>query len=478
MKKLANLRAFTNSVQLKFALTFMALIILLLAMLNTYPTIVSRDLVFASKEKSLQSQAGVMSSALSGPEALTSETVREVMGLLDLRSLTRVIVTGPEGLILYDSSRLDPAAGRYALFSEIYRALSGEVVCYSVYDGKAFKTSEAMPIKNDGVTLGAVYLYEYDSSQASLINGIQDNLRRITTLTATAALILLFIFSRALTLRITELVKATKIVSEGDYNYRIEISGHDELSDLGEEFNSLTQRLKDTEELRRRFVSDASHELKTPLASIRLLADSIVNADSMDMDTMREFVTDIGNEAERLQRTTEKLLSLSRMDSGTQISRGRLELKQVVKKTLHLLSPLAEDRQISINTELSDGCCILGNEDLVYRIIFNLAENGIKYNMPGGTVTIRLYSEDESVKLIVEDGGIGIPDDDLPHIFSRFYRVDKARSREAGGSGLGLSIVYDAVRLHGGTVDVEKRSEGGTRFTVCFPSFAESKEET
>lgn len=299
MKKLANLRAFTNSVQLKFALTFMALIILLLAMLNTYPTIVSRDLVFASKEKSLQSQAGVMSSALSGPEALTSETVREVMGLLDLRSLTRVIVTGPEGLILYDSSRLDPAAGRYALFSEIYRALSGEVVCYSVYDGKAFKTSEAMPIKNDGVTLGAVYLYEYDSSQASLINGIQDNLRRITTLTATAALILLFIFSRALTLRITELVKATKIVSEGDYNYRIEISGHDELSDLGEEFNSLTQRLKDTEELRRRFVSDASHELKTPLASIRLLADSIVNADSMDMDTMREFVTDIGNEAER-----------------------------------------------------------------------------------------------------------------------------------------------------------------------------------
>ena len=335
-----------------------------------------------------------------------------------------------------------------------------------------------MPIKNDGVTLGAVYLYEYDSSQASLINGMQDNLRRITTRTATAALILLFIFSRALTLRITELVKATKIVSEGDYNYRIEISGHDELSDLGEEFNSLTQRLKDTEELRRRFVSDASHELKTPLASIRLLADSIVNADSMDMDTMREFVTDIGNEAERLQRTTEKLLSLSRMDSGTQISRGRLELKQVVKKTLHLLSPLAEDRQISINTELSDGCCILGNEDLVYRIIFNLAENGIKYNMPGGTVTIRLYSEDESVKLIVEDGGIGIPDDDLPHIFSRFYRVDKARSREAGGSGLGLSIVYDAVRLHSGTVDVEKRSEGGTRFTVCFPSFAESKEET
>lgn len=470
-KKLSNLSSFTNSVQLKFALTFMVLIAALLVMLNTYPTIVSRDLVFSSKEKSLQTQAGVMSSALAVSDALSDETVREIMGLLDLRSLTRVIVTDEFGLILYDTSRLDPAAGRYALFSEVRLALSGEVVCHSVYDGKAFMTTEAMPIKNAGFTIGAVYLYEYDASQAALINEIQSNLRNITTILAVAAIILMFIFSRALTLRITELVKATKIVSEGDYNYRIQISGHDELSDLGAEFNAFTQRLKDTEELRRRFVSDASHELKTPLASIRLLSDSIVNAEEMDTATMREFVTDIGNEAERLQRTTEKLLSLSKMDSGVSVARSRLELAQVAQKTLHLLAPLAEDREVHIESELTPSCFIYGNEDLIYRIIFNLAENSIKYSTPGGIVTLRLYSEDTFVFLIVEDRGIGIPEEDLPNIFSRFYRVDKARSREAGGSGLGLSIVYDAVRLHGGSVAAEGREGGGSRFTVRFNAY-------
>jgi len=467
----------TNSVQLKFAVTFLVLIAGLMVMLNTYPTIVSRDLVFTSKQNSLQTQASVISSALSASDKLTSDTAQEVMGFLDIRSLTRVIVTDERGKIVYDTAELGPGVGSYALFSEIGRALGGDIVCYSVYDGKAFMTREAMPIKNGSLTVGAVYLYEYDGTQAELITGIQKNLRNITLLLGAVAVILMFIFSRALTLRITELVRATRIVSEGDYDYQIQASGNDELSELGREFNSLTKRLKDTEELRRRFVSDASHELKTPLASIRLLSDSIVNSENMDAETMREFVTDIGNEAERLSRTTEKLLSLSKMDSGIGFAHEKLDLRHVVEKTMHLLSPLAKEFRVTITTELQRGCYIYGSEDLVYRIIFNLAENGIKYNMPGGLVRIVLYREGDQAVLIVEDSGIGIPDEDLPHIFSRFYRVDKARSRDAGGSGLGLSIVFDAVRLHGGSVNVEKRESGGSRFIVRFPACPDEKGE-
>lgn len=477
MKRLPGAGSLKNSVQLKFAATFLILIAALIAMLNTYPTIVSRDLVFASKKTSLQNQAGVMSSALATPDKLTSDNVPDVIGNLDLHSLTRVIVTDENSQVLYDSSLLGAGTGRYALFSEISRALSGEIVCYSVYDGKAFMSQEAMPIRKSGVTVGSVYLYEYDSSQAELIANIQTNLRNFTLAVSFIAIILMFIFSRALTLRITELVSATRIVSDGDYDYRIKAKGNDELSELSREFNNLTQRLKDTEEMRRRFVSDASHELKTPLASIRLLADSIENSDNMDMETMRDFVNDIGNEAERLQRTTEKLLSLSKMDSGAGYAREKIELRHIVEKTLHLLSPLAKENHVSIITELSRGCYINGNEDLIYRIIFNLAENGIKYNMPGGTVKILLFHDVENIKLIIEDTGIGIPDEDIPHIFSRFYRVDKARSRAAGGSGLGLSIVYDAVTLHGGTVRVEKRESGGSRFIVCFPAYEEKDAE-
>ncbi|MGI5978926.1 MAG: sensor histidine kinase [Oscillospiraceae bacterium] len=477
MKRLPEVKSVTNSVQLKFAVTFLVLIAVLAVFMNTYPTIAARDLVFSSKKASLQNQAGVMSSALSAPEELTSDTVPAVMDQLDLRSLTRVIVTDEDARVLYDNAQFDPSVGRYAMLSEIARALSDEIVCYSVYDGRAFMTREAMPIRSGGTTVGAVYLYEYDASQAELIASIQNRLRSVSMLVSAAAIVLMFIFSRALTLRITELAKATRIVSEGDYDHRIPVSGHDELSELGMEFNSLTARLKETEELRRRFVSDASHELKTPLASIRLLSDSIVNSEDMDVDTMRDFVNDIESEAERLQRTTEKLLSLSRIDSGTSLTRERVDLRQVVEKTLRLLHPLAKENQVAITTELQKGCFVWGNEDLLYRVIFNLAENAVKYNMPGGTVNILLRSEGEEVVLTVADTGIGIPDEDLPHIFTRFYRVDKARSTDAGGSGLGLSIAHDAVKLHGGDITVEKQSEGGTRFIVRLPACPENVPE-
>ena len=477
MKRLPVISSTKNSVQLKFAATFLLLIAALLVMLNTYPTIVSRDLVFSSKQASMQNQASVMASALAAPYDLSGETVGEVVSLLDLRNLTRVIVTDDDALILYDSSKYDPSEGRYALFSEISRALGGKVVCYSVYDGDAFRTCEAMPVVNGDNIIGAVYLYEYDSEQAQLINEIQENLLNITLILAIVAIVLMLIFSRALTMRITELAKATRIVSEGDYDHKIEIKGNDELTELGREFNSLTGRLKETEELRRRFVSDASHELKTPLASIRLLSDSILGAENMDADTMRDFVNDIGDEAERLQRTTEKLLSLTRMDSISELACERLELKTVVEKTLRLLAPLAKEYNVTIFSDLHAGCFIYGNEDIVYRIIFNLVENAIKYNVANGKVKIKLCHKNEYVQLVVEDTGIGVPDEDLPHIFSRFYRVDKARSREAGGSGLGLSIVYDAVQLHSGTITVEKRKEQGTRFITTFPAYKQEESE-
>ena len=475
-EKPTGIKYFFNSVQLKFAATFLILIAALLVMLNIYPTTISRDLVFSSKEASMKSQAGVMASALSTPDDLTGDSVSEVLSLLDIRSATRVLVADDTGLVLYDTARLDPAVGRYFLIPEISTALSGKNVFHSVFDGKSFISMELMPVRKYGSTVGVVFLYEYDSQQADLIYGMQSRLRSVTLALGAASIILMFIFSRALTMRITDLVRAPKIVSEGNYDHLIKVWGNDELSELGEEFNSLTQRLRDTEEMRRRFVSDASHELKTPLASIRLLSDSIVNAETMDTDTMREFVTDIGNEAERLQHTTEKLLSLSRLDSRVNIEYEPLELAPVVESTLHLLGPLADENDILISTKLAPDCCIRGNEDLIYRIVFNLVENSIKYNLPGGRVDISLSHENHEVLLTVEDTGIGIPEKDIPHIFSRFYRVDKARSREAGGSGLGLSIVHDAVVLHGGTINVQRRGEGGSRFLVSFPACGEMEE--
>ena len=217
------------------------------------------------------------------------------------------------------------------------------------------------------------------------------------------------------------------------------------------------------------FVADASHELKTPLASIRLLSDSIVQNENMDAETVREFVTDIGNEAERLQRTTEKLLDLSRLDDDIQVVPEPVDVKQVAVDAMVLLRPLAKEHDVRLRCELEDGCVVMATVDDMFHIIFNLVENAIKYNVPNGSVTLTLKGTDDSVQFTVADTGIGIPEEETYNIFSRFYRVDKARSREAGGSGLGLSIVHDAVKAHGGSIAVGQNKPQGSRFIVTFP---------
>ena len=216
-------------------------------------------------------------------------------------------------------------------------------------------------------------------------------------------------------------------------------------------------------------MSDASHVLKTPLASIRLLSDRIVQNENIDPETVREFVTDIGNEAERLQRTTEKLLDLSRLDDGVQVVPEPVDVKQVAVDALVLLRPLAAEKNVRLRCDLADGCVVMATTDDMFHIIFNLVENAVKYNVPEGSVTMTLSQTDETVSFEVADTGIGIPEEDRLNVFSRFYRVDKARSREAGGSGLGLSIVHDAVVLHGGTITVGQNKPRGTKFTVSFP---------
>ena len=302
-----------------------------------------------------------------------------------------------------------------------------------------------------------------------MLQGIQRNLRSISIVICLVSLVMGVVFSKALTRRIAQLLRAVRTVREGEYSHRVSVRGGDELSRLADEFNELTGRLQTTEEVRRRFVSDASHELKTPLASIRLLTDSILQADHMDSETAREFLTDIGDEAERLTRITEKLLTLTRLDTARTVQAVPVDVGAVVERVEHMLSPLAKAVEVHLELHLQKGCVILATEDDLYQVAFNLMENAVKYNLPGGTVTVTLTADEQWVTLQVEDTGVGIPEEDLPKIFDRFYRVDKARSRAAGGTGLGLSIVRDTVLQHGGAVTARRREPEGTCFTVRFP---------
>ena len=453
----------THSIRFQFILFILAILLVLILMMNIYPLTSSRETMFQEKRSSLTSQASAVSSALARLDSLSPDEVARVIGAMDLDNFDRTAVIDPDSRTIYDSGKgdFDP--------EDLQTALRGKTAFQTALTRTNFISSIAVPILSPEGVRGAVALYENDRDLARLLLAVRERIAVLSLIIGALVLLLALTFSWVVLRRLNALSNSMNIVAAGNYSYRHAITGNDEISELGREFNTLTEQLETNEAQRRRFVSDASHELKTPLASIRLLSDSILQTENMDPETVREFVADIRTESDRLQRTTEKLLVLSRMDDDIQSVPEPVDLKQVSLDTLSALAPLARDRRVSLGSQLDDGCVVMASIEDMERIIFNLVENAIKYNVPNGSVTVRLSQDESAVHLSVEDTGIGIQEEDRLNIFTRFYRVDKARSRQSGGSGLGLSIVHDAVAACGGSIRVGNNRPQGSVFIVSFP---------
>ncbi len=463
-------KRFWDSLQVRFGVSYIMIIAAVLVLLNTYPLIASEDMVFRSKKNSMQSSVSVMVSSLSGLDILTEENVAAAMALAEESGLSRILVTDAAGRVLYDSRESRDAVGDYVLYTELVQALLGnDAVCCGYQDG-AFRSRASSPVLYRNQIIGAVYAYEYDTEQAALLSGLQENLLRLSAFTGAAVLLLSLLLSARLSQKITALLTAIRDVREGAYSHRARIFGQDEIALIGREFNSLTDRLQVTENARRQFVSDASHELKTPLAAIRLLSDSILENPGIDPETTREFVSDIGAEAERLSRITEDLMHLTRLDSGILDAPSRVDVIPVFKQVLRMMGLLAQEKNIDLTYRAEENCVIWGTRDEIHQVFYNLIDNAVKYTPAGGTVQITIRRENAWCVWTVEDNGAGIPESDLSRIFERFYRVDKARSRGMGGTGLGLSIVSDTVRRRGGAIEAANRFLGGAIFTVRWPA--------
>ncbi len=439
--------------------------------MNVLPMAKSRDLMFEAKCSSMLSQASLYASSLSSLNVLQSEEVGMVMELLNDRSLSRVIVTDNTGRAVYDHVRELSGSEPGGVRSEdIALALEGNDVFRSVLRADAVSSRACIPVMNRGSIIGSVFLYENDPEQAAQLANLRRSLLSITLGTSFVAVLVGLMLGLFMSRRTRRILEGIRGIGSGRYDTRIEDRGRDELGDLSGEINLLADRLEQTERVRQRFVSDASHELKTPLAAITLLSDSIVQNDGMKMDTVREFVSDIGREAERLTRVTQQLQELTKLGSVRRELKEDADLGRVAEEALKMLHPLAERSSVLLNSSLASGCIVRANPDDLHQVIFNLVENAIKYNVPGGKVQVLLFRREDEVILMVDDTGEGVPPEKLDNIFDRFFRVDEARSGEQSGSGLGLAIVRDAVEKNGGAVRAANRREGGMRFEVSFPA--------
>jgi signal transduction histidine kinase len=240
--------------------------------------------------------------------------------------------------------------------------------------------------------------------------------------------------------------------------------------EISDEFDNYRERAVAMEDARQAFVSNVSHELKTPLASIKVLADSLNGSEGAPIEMYKEFMEDITDEIDRETNVINDLLSLVRMDrSGATLNITSVQMNDMIEDLLRRLKPLAEKQEVELVLESFRPVVCEVDEVKFSLALMNLVENGIKYNHEGGFVHVTLNADKQYCFIRVEDSGIGIPEDSVGHIFERFYRVDKSHSREIGGTGLGLAIVSDVIALHRGEIKVSSVLGEGSFFDIRIP---------
>ena len=299
---------------------------------------------------------------------------------------------------------------------------------------------------------------------------LQDQMVLIFAAIALTSLICAWVFSRVITRPIAGLNRGIQKMSKGDFSARVKVRGSGEMKQLARAFNSMSEKLETLDQSRNQFVSNASHELKTPLATMKIMIESLIYQPDMDKNLRTEFMTDINNEIDRLSAIVSDLLTLVQMDSqNVKLTRENLSIAQLIKENAHRLTPIANQKGQKIVLQLQDSCDIYADKSKLNQVIYNLMENAVKYTQASGVIRVSLQRQGRNAIFKVSDNGPGIPKENLPHIFDRFYRVDKARSREKGGTGLGLSIVHQLVLLHGGSINVESEEGRGATFIVELP---------
>ena len=367
---------------------------------------------------------------------------------------------------------LDGAASDYGYYDTAGGAAWFRAVLGVFTDVRAMTGVYANAIYNNGSLIGVLV---YVSQVQEIYESLRDIQLRIMIWLVIVTLAVIFLNAfilRAITRPIGALHQGIARMTEGDLSATVEVRGNNEFADLAAAFNSMAGRLKALDESRSLFVSNASHELKTPLSTMKLLIESLLYQDAFDPKTTKEFLQDANSEIDRLNRIISDLLALVKMDDGLALDLAELDICNLVQEQAHRLAPLAREQGIELECSFREPLTVNGDQIKLQQVVYNVIDNAIKYTGRGGEVNVTVARSGRLAVIKIADTGIGIPPEHLPHIFERFYRVDKARSRETGGTGLGLSIVEQTVKMHGGKITAESTVGKGSVFTIELPLFS------
>lgn len=457
--------------------TYFAVILTTLILMCAYVIGLLSENLYNSETVDMFAKANIISATVSEswdiepeyPEERFAEQVERILAGTNIRG----VVENSSYTVLYDTNRESELFGKVYMRDVIKLALDGEQSEF-INDGEngTKMISVAVPITQNGNIVGSVYL-------AQSAGTIEDTVKFTrTSLIVFSALIVLLIgmlslgMSYIITSPIAEFTEVAREISKGNFSKRICVRGHNEIAQMGETLNYMCDELSLLEEKRRKFVSDASHELKTPMAGIKLICDSLVSAENPEPAMVKEFLCDLSEEVDRLTRIIERLLALTKLDAGgASLKLEEIDIKVLMNNVVRKLTPIANPRDIVIYTDYQDTEFkpILLDYDKIYEAVYNIADNAIKYSPEGAFVEIGVAENIDYIEIKIADNGPGIPESERERIFERFYRLDDSRARDTGGTGLGLAITKEAVLMHGGTIEVSEAEKGGSVFTIKLP---------
>ncbi len=430
-----------------------------------------RDYFKETNEKDLLYQANKIAVSIQKNDYLTRTDRRRLFtNELDEKSYEenyRVIVVDNLGFAVADTNR--SALGKMCIIPEILVALDGK-------DAANFRNDEGTIyasafIENDhSEIIGAVLIISSFDEVYTLLDGISRKWVIATAVISLAILAMVYFLMSILLTPLKNILNTIELISAGQLHNRVEIKGRNEFSQLAKEINTMTQQLEQVDSARQEFVSNVSHELKTPLSSIKVLSESILLQEDMPTEMYREFLQDINSEVDRMTNIINDLLSLVKMDyKEAAIIIEETDLCQLLTEIMKRLKPLSDKKNITLSLEIVREMVIEADAVKINLALSNLVENAIKYTPEGGEVTVTLDGDHQNSFITVEDTGIGISEEEQSKIFNRFYRVDKTRDRETGGTGLGLAITHSAVILHNGSIKVDSALGEGSTFIIRLP---------
>jgi two-component system OmpR family sensor kinase len=385
----------------------------------------------------------------------------------------RLLILDNNGVVQVES--FSQINGYQLSHMEVQEILSGAATSYGFHrvgeDGNEegqdiWAVYACCAITSDSQTIGVLVFVSSLQEVVARMNSLESRTVMTFLLVSLLAVIVGVVLSSRVLRPVRVLNQAAIAISQGDFKQKIKVSGKSELAQLAQTFNIMSNKLDNMERLRNEFVSNASHELKTPLSSIKILVESLLYQPS-DSAIQAEFLQDINSEIDRLNAVISDLLLLVHIDQqDIEPQLSAMPLGEVLEKVVKGLMPLARQKDITISLHMQQEVSVLCDALKLQQAFSNLVDNGIKYTEEGGTVRLEVEERGEMVCVSVSDDGMGIPEKDIPHVFDRFYRVDKTRSRGTGGTGLGLAIVQKIILMHRGRIELDSVEGVGTEFRV------------